>query len=130
MAEQGFAPPTSEWHHPSAEIVAAANVPDYDAVYQAALDDPQAFWAQRAEALEWYQKWDAVLDDSNKPFYKWFTGGKTNLVLNALDRHMTTHRRNKSRSSGKANPATAPLTLTASCGARSTSSPMYCATKA
>ena len=95
MAEQGFAPPTSEWHHPSAEIVAAANVPDYDAVYQAALDDPQAFWAQRAETLEWYQKWDAVLDDSNKPFYKWFTGGKTNLVLNALDRHMTTHRRNK-----------------------------------
>ena len=95
MAEQGFAPPTSEWHHPSADIVAAANVPDYDAVYQAALDDPQAFWAQRAEALEWYQKWDAVLDDSNKPFYKWFTGGKTNLVLNALDRHMTTHRRNK-----------------------------------
>ena len=95
MAEQGFAPPTSEWHHPSAEIVAAANVPDYDAVYQAALDDPQDFWAQRAETLEWYRKWDAVLDDSNKPFYKWFTGGKTNLVLNALDRHMTTHRRNK-----------------------------------
>ena len=95
MAEQGFAPPTSEWYHPSDEIVAAAAVPDYDAVYQAALDDPAAFWEERAETLDWYEKWDTALDDSNKPFYKWFTGGKTNMVLNALDRHVTTWRRNK-----------------------------------
>ena len=46
-------------------------------------------------ALEWYQKWDQVLDDSSKPFYKWFVGGKTNMVLNALDRHVKSWRRNK-----------------------------------
>ncbi|MFW5771738.1 MAG: acetate--CoA ligase, partial [Phototrophicaceae bacterium] len=38
---------------------------------------------------------DTVLDDSNAPFYKWFVGGKTNIVLNALDRHVRTWRRNK-----------------------------------
>ena len=41
------------------------------------------------------RRWDQVLDDSNKPFYKWFVGGKTNMALNALDRHVTTWRRNK-----------------------------------
>ena len=53
------------------------------------------FWAERAEELEWYQKWDQVLDDSQAPFYKWFAGGKTNIVHNALDRHMKTWRKNK-----------------------------------
>ena len=95
MAEQGFTPPTSEWYRPSAEMIAQSNVPDYEAVYDLARQDLAAFWAQRAETLDWYQKWDQVLDDSNKPFYKWFVGGKTNMVLNALDRHVTTWRRNK-----------------------------------
>ena len=36
-----------------------------------------------------------VLDDSNKPFYKWFVGAKTNIVHNAIDRHLTTSKRNK-----------------------------------
>ena len=95
MAEQGFTPPTSEWYHPSSDIVEASRVPDYDAVYELARQDPAAFWAKRAEELEWYQKWDQVLDDSKAPFYKWFVGGKTNMALNALDRHVTTWRRNK-----------------------------------
>ncbi len=95
MAEQGFTPPTSEWYHPPANITEGCIVPDYDAVYELARQDPEAFWAKRAEELEWYQRWDKVLDDSNKPFYKWFVGGKTNMVLNALDRHVTTWRRNK-----------------------------------
>ena len=95
MAEQGFTPPTSEWYHPSADMVEQANVQDYEAEYERAMKDPEAFWADCAEKLEWYQKWDKVLDDSNKPFYKWFVGGKTNMVLNALDRHVKTWRRNK-----------------------------------
>ena len=95
MAEQGFTPPTSEWYHPSADMVKQANVQDYEAEYERAMKDPEAFWAACAEKLEWYQKWDKVLDDSNKPFYKWFVGGKTNMVLNALDRHVKTWRRNK-----------------------------------
>lgn len=94
MTEQ-FSPPTSEWYHPSEDVIANANVPNYEEVYQASMDDLEGFWAERAETLEWYQKWDKVLDDSNAPFYKWFVGGKTNIVLNALDRHVRTWRRNK-----------------------------------
>ena len=95
MAEQGFTPPTSEWYHPAPELVANANVPDYEAVSAQARQDPRAFWAERAETLSWYKKWDAVLDDSNAPFYKWFVGGKTNMALNALDRHVAGEKRNK-----------------------------------
>ena len=96
MAEQAFTPPTSEWYRPPRQTWSTqANAPDYDAVYDLARQDPQAFWAERAESLSWYRKWDQVLDDSDKPFYKWFVGGKTNMALNALDRHVTTGRRNK-----------------------------------
>ena len=95
MADTAFTPPTSEWHRPDADTIASANVPDYEATYARAIADPQAFWAERADTLSWYKKWDKVLDDSNAPFYKWFTGGQTNLVLNALDRHANSPRRNK-----------------------------------
>jgi len=81
--------------YPSPEVLAQANVKDPEAVRQLAAGDIEAYWAKRAEELEWYQKWDRVLDDSNKPFYKWFVGGKTNIVLNAIDRHVATWRRNK-----------------------------------
>ncbi len=84
-----------EVYRPSPEVVAHAHIKDYDAVYARALEDPQAFWAERASHLEWYKPWDQVLDDSNPPFYKWFTGGQTNIVLNALDRHVKTWRKNK-----------------------------------
>jgi acetyl-CoA synthetase len=47
-----------------------------------------AEWAERAEALDWFSKWDEVLDDSNPPFYKWFAGGKVNASHNCLDRHV------------------------------------------
>jgi len=93
--EEAFSPPTSEWYHPTEDVIENAYVPDYEAVYQEAVNDPEAFWARRADTLEWYQKWDKVLDDSNAPFYKWFVGAKTNIVHNALDRHTKTWRRNK-----------------------------------
>jgi acetyl-CoA synthetase len=95
MTTNTFTPATGEWYRPSEEIVKNAHVPDYEAVYKEAEQDREGFWAKRAETLEWYQKWDKVLDDSNAPFYKWFTGAKTNVVLNALDRHQKTWRRNK-----------------------------------
>lgn len=95
VTEQGFAPPTGEWYRPDEEAVLTSHIPDYETVYKEAMADPLAFWAERAEELDWYQKWDKVLDDSNAPFYKWFVGGKINIVQNALDRHLTTWRRNK-----------------------------------
>ncbi|MEP6895570.1 MAG: acetate--CoA ligase [Chloroflexota bacterium] len=82
-------------YYPSDEIVAQANAKDWDELAARALKDPQAFWAAEAEELEWFQKWDKVLDDSNKPFFKWFVGAKTNIVHNAIDRHLKTHRKNK-----------------------------------
>ncbi len=86
---------TQDWYYPPEELAKNAHIPNYEEVYAKAQKDPQAFWAERAEELEWYQKWDKVLDDSDAPFYKWFVGGKTNIALNALDRHIKTWRRNK-----------------------------------
>ena len=95
MAEETFTPATSEWYYPSEEIVDNAYVPDYEEVYAEAKADLEGFWAKRADTLDWYKKWDKVLDRSNAPFYKWFVGGKTNITLNALDRHVDTWRKNK-----------------------------------
>ncbi len=82
-------------YYPSDEVVEQANIPDWDEMAQFALKNLEGFWAERAEELEWFEKWDKVLDDSNKPFFKWFTGAKTNIVHNCLDRHVKTWRKNK-----------------------------------
>ncbi len=66
-----------EVFYPSDEVVSQAILKDWDATAAQAMKDPQGFWAKEAEELEWFQKWDKVLDDSNKPFFKWFVGGKT-----------------------------------------------------
>lgn len=80
---------------PSPESVANAIIKSYEEMARAADKDPQAFWGARAEEFEWFKQWDRVLDDSNKPFYKWFVGGQTNIAYNCLDRHVKTWRRNK-----------------------------------
>jgi len=95
MTDEVFAPATSEWYYPDDAIVQNAHVPDYEALYQQAAADPEAFWAECASALDWYAPWEKVLDASNAPFYQWYVGGKTNIVLNALDRHIKTWRKNK-----------------------------------
>jgi acetyl-CoA synthetase len=84
-----------EVYYPSAEVVAQANVPNWELPAERARKDLQGFWAEQAEELEWFQKWDKVLDDSNKPFFKWFTGAKVNIVHNCIDRHLKTWRKNK-----------------------------------
>ena len=60
----------------------------YDAVFAKSIEDPNAFWAEAAEDCHWYKKWDKVLDDTNKPFYRWFVGGEINTCYNALDLHI------------------------------------------
>ena len=82
-------------YFPSPDVINAAHVQEYEQLYQHSLQDPRTFWAERAEELEWFHKWEQVLDDSNPPFYKWFVGGKVNIVHNALDRHQKTYRKNK-----------------------------------
>ena len=63
----------------------------YEEIYLHAHKNREAFWAEAAEDISWYQKWDKVLDDSNPPFYRWFTGGYVNTCYNALDRHIDEH---------------------------------------
>jgi acetyl-CoA synthetase len=57
-------------------------------VYEEAERDWQGWWAKQAEALDWFERWDQVLDDSSPPFYKWFLGGRINASYNCLDRHV------------------------------------------
>ncbi|EQD60224.1 acetyl-CoA synthetase, partial [mine drainage metagenome] len=45
--------------------------------------------------IDWYSSWTRVLDDSEKPFYKWFKDGKLNVSYNCVDRHLKNNRRNK-----------------------------------
>ena len=60
---------------------------DYQTLYRHSLDNPQEFWAETATDLVWSKPWEKVLDDSDAPFYEWFTGGEINTCYNALDRH-------------------------------------------
>ena len=61
----------------------------YDEVYRQSIEDPDAFWAEAAEDVQWVKKWDKVLDDYGKPyFYRWFTGGELNSCYNAIDYHV------------------------------------------
>ena len=50
--------------------------------------DPNAFWAEQARLLAWSTPFTTVLDDSNPPFYKWFSDGQLNVSYNCLDRHV------------------------------------------
>jgi hypothetical protein len=71
---------------PSAEFAAQANV--HAAVFDAAAADRLAFWEQQAERLSWDRRWTSVLDWSDKPFARWFVGGRLNVAYNCLDRHV------------------------------------------
>ena len=75
---------------PSAEFAANANVTaDW---YDTASKDRLAFWAEQAERLDWSTPWTEVLDWSNPPFAKWFVGGKLNVAVNCVDRHVAAGR--------------------------------------
>ena len=84
-----------ELYHPSKEVTDGAHVREYESLYKKSIKNPTGFWGERAEELEWFRKWDKVLDDSKAPFFKWFVGGRTNIVHNAIDRHLKTNRKNK-----------------------------------
>ncbi len=60
----------------------------YQEAYERSLRDPAEFWSEAAMGIDWYQPWKRVLDDSKRPFYRWFSGGVLNTCYNALDRHV------------------------------------------
>jgi acetyl-CoA synthetase len=78
---------------PPQEFKKNANIND-PKIYEIAARDPEAFWAKAAEELDWFKKWEKVLE-WDPPWAKWFVGGKLNASYNCIDRHLKTWRRNK-----------------------------------
>ncbi|WP_435179534.1 acetate--CoA ligase, partial [Halorussus sp. AFM4] len=72
---------------PPEEFVAQANVSD-DSIYREFEEDWPDCWERAADLLDWETDYDTVLDDSNPPFYEWFTGGELNASANCIDRHL------------------------------------------
>ncbi|MBT4890775.1 MAG: propionyl-CoA synthetase [Rhodospirillales bacterium] len=60
----------------------------YQEEYDRSIQDPEGFWGDAAKEIDWIKPWDKVLDSSNKPFYRWFSGAQCNTCYNALDRHV------------------------------------------
>ena len=60
----------------------------YEDIYRKSIEEPETFWAEAAREIAWDRRWSKVLDDSNPPLYRWFTGGMLNTCYNALDRHV------------------------------------------
>ena len=89
---------------PSPSVVENANITAYmeqkgftswEELYRWSCEHSEKFWADMAARLDWYEPWQKVLDEADKPFYKWFSGACCNIIQNALDRHQKTWRRNK-----------------------------------
>ena len=71
---------------PPAHLAARANATKAD--YDASDADRLGFWARQAERITWFEPFTEVLDWSNAPFARWFTGGKVNAAYNCVDRHV------------------------------------------
>jgi len=92
MAENRVFAPTEEIK----EKAYIKSLEEYKQIYQRSIDDPEGFWAEMAEQLDWFKKWDKVLaEDFKEAKHEWFVGGKLNVCYNCLDRHLTTWRKNK-----------------------------------
>ncbi len=80
---------------PPADFAAEAHCPSfekYQEMYQRSVDDPAGFWGEIADEFVWKEKWTTVRDYSfeGDVHIKWFVDGKTNISVNALDRHLET----------------------------------------
>jgi len=72
------------------------SIDEYRQIYQRSISDMEGFWAEMAEQIDWYKKWDKVLVENFKEGkHEWFVGGKLNVCYNCLDRHLGTWRKNK-----------------------------------
>lgn len=77
-------------YKPSAKVIKNSAVKDWKKVMESARRNTVKFWEESAKELEWYKPWGKAFEDKSAPFYKWFIGGKCNIVANALDRWMGT----------------------------------------
>ena len=60
----------------------------YQEFHRRSIEEPEAFWGEQAQLIDWHTPFEQVLDYSRPPFTKWFVGGETNLCYNAVDRHL------------------------------------------
>lgn len=86
LKEQRVFPPPKE----ISEKAYIKSMAEYEALYKRSIEDPEGFWAEIAEQnITWFKKWDKVLEwDFDKPYVKWFIGGKLNASYNCLDRNL------------------------------------------
>jgi acetyl-CoA synthetase len=75
-------------------VAAGLHQKDFGGEYRRSIEDPEGFWAEQAAAFAWSRQWDRVLDWDGV-HHRWFVGGKTNITVNALDRHADSERRNR-----------------------------------
>jgi acetyl-CoA synthetase len=86
---------------------------EYKKIYRRSVDDPEGFWGEMAQQLDWYKKWNKVLvEDFAKARHAWFSGGKINVSYNCVDRHCKTWRRNKAAIIWQGEPLNETRTLT------------------
>jgi len=62
----------------------------YEEFHRRSIQDPDGFWGEQANMIDWHKPPQKVLQYDNPPFSKWFVGGETNLCYNAVDRHLAT----------------------------------------
>jgi propionyl-CoA synthetase len=75
-------------YEPALEEKHMTSTGSYAEAFRRSLADPKAFWGEAAKAIDWYRQPTVVLDDSNPPFYRWFSDGVLNTCFNAVDRHV------------------------------------------
>jgi acetyl-CoA synthetase len=89
---------------PSSDVVKNANITaymgsrgfdNYEDFYTWSLANRNEFWEDMAKELDWFEPWQTTFEWTDKPFFKWFAGGKFNIVYNCLDRYMGTPVENK-----------------------------------
>ncbi len=93
MEETRKFPPSREF----SEKAHIKSLEEYKKLHERSIKDPEGFWGEQAQNLEWFKKWDKVLDYNfgGNLYIKWFQGGKINVTVNCLDRHLKTWRKNK-----------------------------------
>lgn len=81
-----------DYYEPPVGFAAQANLRDPQVYDKFSLENfPDCFTAY-ADLLDWEQRWDTVLDNSNPPFWRWFVGGRLNASYNCVDRHLAEHK--------------------------------------
>ncbi len=80
---------TEKYPVPEAVANSKVNIEQYQEMYRQSIENPEIFWNEQANRLDWFQKWDKTFEnDYHKAHIKWFLNGKLNVAYNCIDRHL------------------------------------------